>query len=230
MPSNYAIIVAGGSGTRMGNGTPKQFLPLAGMPVLMHTIKKFHESNTQPRIVVALPANQHKTWELLCSAAGFEIPHATCNGGDTRFQSVKNSLAWIKEQPGQASVIAVHDAARPLISSALIDKLFLAAKIHSAVVPAVQSIDSVRLEDDQSGENHAFPRNNVWLVQTPQAFDAKTLIQAYHVEEDGSFTDDASVVEAMKIPIKIIDGEYNNLKITFPADIDTAEFILAKGH
>lgn len=228
MPANYAIIVAGGNGTRMGDGTPKQFMPLAGVPVLMHTLRKFHLCRTQPAILVALPASQQAAWRALCDELGFDVPHNTCDGGATRFQSVKNSLQWIQEHEGNVQTIAVHDAARPLVSPALIDAMFAAAASHGAAVPAVRSVDSVRLQDSQTGANRALARTDVFLVQTPQAFQATTLIGAYDTEEHPLFTDDASVVEAKKIPIKIIDGEYNNIKITFPADLETAEFILSR--
>ncbi len=229
MSSNYAIIVAGGNGTRMRDGTPKQFMRLAGKPLLMHTIQKFSFCKTNPTILVALPASQQSVWKTLCESVGFDIPHYTCDGGASRFQSVKNSLNWIIERQGNIGVIAVHDAARPLVSPTLIDSAFEAASAYGAVVPAVPSVDSVRLVDRQSDTNKAFPRTDVYLVQTPQVFRASVLIDAYDVDEDPSFTDDASVVESKKIPIKIIDGEYDNLKITFPADMETAEFIMSKG-
>ncbi len=228
MPSNYAIIVAGGNGTRVGNGTPKQFMLLAGAPLLMHTIRKFHQCRTRPAILVALPASQQANWRDLCASWSFDVPHTTCDGGATRFQSVKNSLKWIEEHDPDVEHIAVHDAARPLVSPQLIDAMFEAATHHGAAVPAVRSIDSVRLVDSQTGTNRAFPRTDVYLVQTPQAFRAATIIDAYASAEQPWFTDDASVVEAKKIPIKIIDGEYNNIKVTFPADLETAEFILSK--
>lgn len=228
MPANYAIIVAGGSGTRMGNGTPKQFMLLAGAPLLMHTIRKFHLCRTRPAILVALPASQQAAWQELCASLGFDVPHTTCDGGATRFQSVKNSLEWIAQHEPDVENIAVHDAARPLVSPALIDAMFDAAAAHGAAVPAVRAVDSVRLLDSQTGSNRAVPRADVYLVQTPQAFRASTILDAYASEEQPEFTDDASVVEAKKIPIKIIDGEYNNIKITFPADLESAELILSK--
>ncbi len=229
MPANYAIIVAGGTGSRMDNGTPKQFLPLAGTPLLMHTIRKFHESRTRPAILVVLPAHHQSTWRALCERTGFDIPHATCDGGASRFQSVRKGLEWIKEQEEELNCIAVHDAARPLVSPALIDAMFDAIYEHEAAVPAVRCVDSVRLWDSDTATNRAVPRDQVFLVQTPQAFRAQTLLEAYDTDEQVGFTDDASVVEAKKIPIKIVDGEYDNFKITFPNDFEIAESILSKG-
>lgn len=229
MPANYAIIVAGGNGTRMVDGTPKQFMSLAGLPMLMHTIRKFHRSRTQPAILVVLPAHHQATWRGLCERTGFDIPHATCDGGASRFQSVKNGLRWIKARENNLNSIAVHDAARPLVSPALIDAVFDATAENEAAVPAVRCVDSVRLLDSRTGTSRAIPRDEVFLVQTPQAFRAQTLLDAYDTHEQASFTDDASVVEAKKIPIKIIDGEYDNFKITFPKDLQIAESILSKG-
>jgi 2-C-methyl-D-erythritol 4-phosphate cytidylyltransferase len=220
--NNYAIIVAGGSGSRMGSALPKQFLPLNGLPVLMHTLLAFYNSRSKPQLILVLPSTYHSYWAELCATHNFIIPHQLVSGGDTRFHSVKNGLDLIDDKD---AVIAVQDAVRPLTSRDIIDGAYQqAATIGNAVV-AVKSRDSIRqLKGDIST---ALTRDEIYLVQTPQTFQAAQLKKAYQQPFDPKFTDDASVVEETGINIHLIDGSYQNIKITFPEDIAIAELLLA---
>lgn len=220
-PKYYAIIVAGGSGTRMGSTVPKQFLSLNGLPVLMHTLMAFYNSAAKPDIILALPAGFHDFWQQLCSTHNFNIPHTLVSGGETRFHSVKAAFETIEDKE---SVIAVHDAVRPLILSTLIDAAYQQAIKKGNAVTAVKSRDSVRqLKNDLSV---SLPREDIYLVQTPQTFQYAQLKQAYMQPFDKNFTDDASVVEKTGLTIHLIEGDHQNLKITFPEDIAIAELIL----
>ncbi|WP_029285294.1 2-C-methyl-D-erythritol 4-phosphate cytidylyltransferase [Pedobacter sp. R20-19] len=218
----YAIIVAGGSGNRMQTETPKQFLLLKNLPVLMHTIKAFAQSDTQPKILLVLNIDQQGYWRRLCEEFNFRIPHKIINGGTERFYSVKNAIDSINEE----SFVAIHDAVRPLVSKELIDNCFKRAEAIGNVIAAVQSSDSVRMLRGE--ESVALKRDEIYLVQTPQTFSLSTLKKAYLQEFNSHFTDDASVVEAMKENINIIEGERNNIKITYPIDLELAELLLKK--
>jgi 2-C-methyl-D-erythritol 4-phosphate cytidylyltransferase len=219
--NNYAIIVAGGSGSRMQSAVPKQFLLLSGKPVLMYTIEAFYGCVSAPAIIVVLPAAYHHYWQELCKEHDFRVPHHLVNGGDTRFQSVKNGLALIQDIN---TVIAVHDAVRPLVSTKVIDESFNYAAKHGNVIAAVKSRDSIRQVQNQ--RSTALLRDEIYLVQTPQTFQSAILRQAYEQNYQAGFTDDASVVESLGIDINIIEGDYTNFKITFPEDIAIAEMLI----
>lgn len=216
----YALIVAGGTGSRMNSDIPKQFLPLLSKPVLMHTIQAFYQSDLKPEIIVALNRNYFNYWEELCDTHQFSIPHQLVEGGDERFHSVKNGIESLAEN----SIVAVHDALRPLISNELITRAFLEAQEKGTAVAAVTSRDSIR---QQQGEKTvALERKTIFIVQTPQVFSYETLKNAYGQAYDSSFTDDASVVEKTGVIINLIPGEFSNLKITYPEDLKIAELLL----
>ncbi|MGE8381782.1 MAG: IspD/TarI family cytidylyltransferase, partial [Sphingobacterium sp.] len=147
-------------------------------------------------------------------------------GGKTRFESVKNGIEYIQEnfEVGAADYIAVHDGARPIVSNSLIARAFQGAYKYQAIVLAQKSVESVRLGNNTL--NNATDRNQVWLVQTPQVFQAELLIEAYRQKEDHLFTDDASVVEKMGNRISIVEGDSKNIKITYPQDLQIAQFYL----
>jgi 2-C-methyl-D-erythritol 4-phosphate cytidylyltransferase len=217
----YAIIVAGGSGTRMQTAVPKQFLLLNGLPVLMHTINAFYRSPVSPQIIVVLPADAHDYWRGLCIAHDFFVPHQLISGGKTRFYSVQNGLSLIED--GDA-VVAIHDAVRPLVSNDIIEQSYLHAAEHGNAIVAVKSRDSVRQANDNGSV--CLLRDEIFLVQTPQAFQYQQLKKAYQQPYQELFTDDASVVEKAGFSISLVDGSYTNIKITFPEDIAIAEFLL----
>lgn len=217
---HYAIIVAGGSGNRMQTETPKQFLLLKNLPVLMHTIKAFAQSESQPKILLVLNTEQQGYWRRLCDEFNFRIPHEIIHGGTERFHSVKNAVYSIEEE----SFVAIHDAVRPLVSKTLIDSCYKEAAQQGNVIAAVQSSDSVRLLKNE--KTSALKRDEIYLVQTPQTFSLKVLKEAYNQEFDSHFTDDASVVESIGYNINIIEGERSNIKITYPIDLELAELLL----
>ncbi len=216
----YAVIVAGGEGTRMGGDVPKQFMLLHGKPVLYYTLKTFLESYEDLHIILVLPEAH--------IAAGQEIIDAffdykrlkICSGGSSRFLSVKNGLHLIEEE----SIIFVHDAVRCLVSEELVHSCYDTALETGTAIPVVACMDSVRLMKD--GLNEFFPRQDVKLVQTPQVFHSKILIPAYNIEFKEKYTDEASVVDAFGMKLSLVEGETNNIKITEPKDLLIATHIL----
>ena len=213
-----AIIVAGGRGLRAGGELPKQFRLIGERPLLMHAIDAFHRYNPAISIVVVLPESLEMQWKERCKAYHFTIPHGTTTGGDTRFHSVRNGLKLIS--PG--GLVAVHDAARPLVTPALIGRCFTAcAAQRCGVIPVLRVTDSVRLLTD--GGSRLFDREQLRVVQTPQVFPVAELMEAYDTVFDPSFTDDASVAEKHGLPIRLVEGEENNIKITTPFDFLIAE-------
>ena len=222
-----AIIVAGGSGTRFGAQLPKQFLDLAGQPVLIRAIAAFDQAlaGMDHEIVVTLPTEHAAVWRELCARHGFAVAHRVVNGGATRWHSVKNALDTL---PAAAlgDVIAVHDGVRPLASIGLIRRAVDTARAKGCAIPVVPLNDSVRQLGADTGASRALDRSLLRAVQTPQAFAARLLMEAYHAEYQPSFTDDASVVESIGHTVTLIDGETDNLKITRPVDLALAEYII----
>jgi 2-C-methyl-D-erythritol 4-phosphate cytidylyltransferase len=214
------IIVAGGTGTRMGTEVPKQFLPLAGKPILMHTIEAFYNYDAGMEIIVVLAADQKKRWNTLCKDANFRIPHHVVEGGDTRFQSVKNGLAV-----ATGELIAVHDAVRPFVAKSVIVNCFEHAVMHSAVIPVIDVVESIRKVNN--GNSQTVDRSEYKLVQTPQVFHANVLKYAYMQQYVPTFTDDASVVESFGISIFLVPGNRENVKITTSFDMKIGEALLA---
>lgn len=219
----YAIIVAGGKGERMGATTPKQFLELAGKPILMHTIEKFRTTFQDIKIILALPENQFDFWEELCYKYGFtNIPHEIVPGGKTRFHSVKNALELVTEK----GIVAVHDGVRPLVSKETIINCFSEAEKHGNAIPVIDVVESLRHVSKQEGINKAVARSCYKIVQTPQCFTSESIKKAYQQEYNDHFTDDASVVEQLGQTIHLVDGNKENIKITSPADLKVAEAFL----
>lgn len=219
---NSVIIVAGGKGLRMKSDLPKQFLSVGGKPVLMRTIEAFYNFDKSMRIIVALSSSYREYWSKLCKGYAFSIYHEVVDGGETRFQSVKNGLELVGE-----GCVAVHDAVRPFVSESLLKTCFEAAEKHQAVVPVIDVTDSLR---EIVGENDSkiVDRSKYRMVQTPQVFESALLKQAYKADFFEYFTDDASVVEALGHSIHLVDGERTNIKITTPFDFDLGKVILSE--
>lgn len=216
----YVLIVAGGKGMRMGSELPKQFLPIGGKPVLMHTIEAFYACRQEMRIIVVLPVSQQSYWTELCRKHCFSIPHVVADGGETRFHSVKNGLSFV-DTPG---LVGVHDGVRPFVSQEVIERCYALAAGKQAVIPVVDVIDTIRhVEGDKSATMN---RDEYKLVQTPQVFDADLLKRAYEQPYTPRFTDDASVVEALGIPVVLTSGNRENIKITTPFDLKIAAALL----
>jgi 2-C-methyl-D-erythritol 4-phosphate cytidylyltransferase len=219
----FAILVAGGSGTRMGADRPKQFLLLRGEPVLLHTLRRFAEPALGVTdIVVVLPADQLDTWQGLCAQFSVDIPHRLVAGGATRWASVKAGLAALK--PHAEGLVAVHDGVRPLVSRQVVERTYAAAATHAAAAAAVMPKDSVRLVSPHGSA--AQNRSRLRLMQTPQTFEIDLLRRAYAMPELASFTDDATVVDDL-CRVQLVEGDYRNLKITTPEDLVVAEALLA---
>ncbi len=218
----YAIIVAGGSGSRMQSAVPKQFMAIGGEPVLMHTIRCFARFDEAVQLVVVLPQEQVSVWQALCTQHGFRVAHSIVVGGNSRFQSVKNGLAALSA--AQDGVVAVHDGVRPLVSSPILADAFKTAHAQGSAVVAVPLKDSIRCVEGVVSKS--VDRTAYRLVQTPQCFRLAVLRNAYEQPESTFFTDDASVVEAIGHEITLVAGSYRNLKITTPEDLILAETLL----
>ncbi|RZJ63678.1 MAG: 2-C-methyl-D-erythritol 4-phosphate cytidylyltransferase [Flavobacterium sp.] len=217
----YAIIVAGGAGKRMNSAIPKQFLDIAGKPILMHTIEKFSRSTYNPKIILVLSAADISIWEQKVAQYSFDIPHQIVSGGKERFFSVKSGLDTIREQN---SIIAIHDAVRPLVSLSTIDSCYSNAIENGNAIAAIVSKDSIRIKNID--HNQAISRDLVYLVQTPQTFSFGQLSDAYKQEFSKDFTDDASVVEKSGYDIFLEDGDQFNMKITYEEDLIIAEALI----
>lgn len=222
MAKRGVIIVAGGSGRRMGSALPKQFMMLGGMPVLARTINTFSEALPSADLVVVLPEEHIALWRNLASRFDIAV-HRCVAGGKERFHSVLRGLEALNDD---VEYVAVHDGVRALVSKKLIVRAALAVEEHDAVIPVVDVVDSYRRITEQGSET--FPRSELRIVQTPQMFSAELLRRAYKQEYNPSFTDDASVVEAIGSTITLIDGERSNLKLTTPDDMSWAEWLLSR--
>jgi 2-C-methyl-D-erythritol 4-phosphate cytidylyltransferase len=213
------IIVAGGKGYRAGGEIPKQFLKVGGKPMLMHTIQAFHDYDYRVRIIVVLPDGYQTFWEQLCNEYKFTVSHKLVEGGETRFHSVKNGLKEVSDE----ETVCIHDAARPFVTADLIGRCFdISFNNSCGVIPVVDEVNSVRRLTEKGST--AVDRQELKLVQTPQAFPAFLLKAAYNREYETAFTDDASVAEKNGIKIKLVEGENTNIKITTAFDLELAEF------
>jgi 2-C-methyl-D-erythritol 4-phosphate cytidylyltransferase len=232
MHSEYALIVAGGKGTRIKSSQPKQFLDLNGKPVLLHTLEAFYRYAENIRMVLVLPEDDFDRWRDICTRFHFTKPLTLKKGGGTRFQSVKNGLEAV-EGPG---LVAIHDGVRPLVSTNIIGASFRLAAMHQSAVAAVGLKESIRMIDQacqaegisarRQDTTKAVDRSRFRLIQTPQTFDIDLIKQAYQIKEDPSLTDDASVVEKSGHVISLFEGSYDNIKITTAEDFIIAEALL----
>ena len=217
----FVIIVAGGSGVRMGASVPKQFLLLNGRPLLMHTLESFFRAIEEIRILLVLPAAQIPYWEELCIQFEFTLPHLITEGGESRGESVKNGLGMINAESG---LVAVHDGVRPLAGTKLIRRVFSQAEEKGSAIPCIPVSDSLRKVNGEG--SIPISRTDMVAVQTPQCFRLDILRKAYNQQNFMSFTDDAQLVEAMGERVYLTEGNSENLKITTPADLLIAEALL----
>lgn len=216
---DYVIIVAGGKGLRMGSDIPKQFLPIAGKPVLMRTLERFRAYSSTLQIVLVLPEAQQDYWKQLCKQYDFKVDYQLANGGQTRFHSVQNGLALVPDDA--EGVVGVHDGVRPFPSIDVIRNCYETARTKKAVIPVIPVVETVR--QLKSEGSITVPRDQYRLVQTPQTFDIQLLKAANRQPYNDGFTDDASVVESYGHAITLVEGNRENIKITTPYDIIVAE-------
>ena len=221
---NHTIIVAGGKGLRMGGDIPKQFIPVNGMPVLMHTIRRFRKYDPQMHIVLVLPKDHQDYWRQPFSEYRFTDRHDIADGGSTRFHSSQNGIMALAEAP-DTDIVAIHDGVRPLVSVETIGRCFTAAAESGAAIPVLPVIDTLRYvgHADENGVNteqgHNVLRSDYRVVQTPQTFRLALLRRAFTQPFSERFTDDASVVEALGEKVTMVDGNRENIKITTPYDL-----------
>ena len=218
----YAVIVAGGSGQRMGSATPKQFLLLQQKSLLWYTIHSFLTAYDDLHIILVLPKNNSEEGKKLIKDLDAEAKIAITEGGDTRFHSVQNGLQLITEP----SVVFVHDGVRCLVTKELIQRCYEQAMAKGSAIPAVVATDSIRMMEDE--DHHVINRKNIRIIQTPQTFQSQILLPAFQQPYDESFTDEATVVEASGQPVFLIEGDNTNIKITRPLDLVMAEKILSE--
>ena len=222
--SDGLILVAGGSGTRMGTEIPKQFLMLGAKPVLLHTLEKFYSADPDLEIVIVLPATEQERWNIICKEYQVNIPHAIADGGNSRSSSVANGLQTCKAQ----GVIAVHDAVRPLLSVDLIRNCFEEARKNGTAIPCVPLKDSIRKVEGVANRN--VDREQFKLIQTPQCFKSDILRKAYAAWDGNSKSDDAGLVEMIGQSIHLCQGEADNIKITDSSDLLFAESLISQSN
>lgn len=227
-----AIIVAAGSGSRMQSELPKQFLPLAGKPVILHTLEAFINAFTggDIKIILVLPPDQLDYGNKLLQDQSYREQVRLTAGGSSRFESVGNGLALIDGPEATESIVFVHDGVRCLVSPALIRRCYDGAAQHGSAIPACPATDSMRIvsDPDSLSDSKAIDRASVRIIQTPQTFKSAVLKQAFNQPYQPGFTDEASVLEAIGTPVFLVEGDPENLKITRPIDLIIAEAILKK--
>ena len=238
---DYIIIVAGGKGLRMGGDIPKQFIPIAGKPVLMRTIERFREYSPDLQIILVLPKAQQDYWHQLCEEYHFPYPqpagsnlpplrgtegvsYQIADGGETRFHSVQNGLRLIPDD--EQGIVGVPDGVRPFVSVEVIKRCYETARKAKAVIPVVPVVETLRHLSGDKGYNVL--RSDYRLVQTPQTFDIQLLKAANQQPYTEQFTDDASVVESFGQTVTMVEGNRVNIKLTTPFDLRIAEVLVKK--
>ena len=218
----FVIIVAGGSGRRMGSKIPKQFLELCGKPILVHTIQVFYDFDPECELILVLPEAQQEYWKELCLKHSFTLPHRIVSGGENRFNSVQNGLKLIDEE----GIVFIHDGVRPLVSRQTIEKCYRLAQKNGNAIPVLPMNESLRKSEGK--DSISVDRTLYFSVQTPQTFQINLIQIAYQQSFDTSFTDDASVAEKAGFPVFMVEGNRENIKITNPTDLIVAEAFLQK--
>jgi 2-C-methyl-D-erythritol 4-phosphate cytidylyltransferase len=213
------IIVAGGQGMRFQSEKPKQFLYLRDRPITMHTIDRFYEYDRSMQIILGIPEEFFTYWESICEQFHFDVPITLTPGGRTRYHTVKNALPEVSK----GNLVGIHDAVRPLVYRQTIDRCYAEAEISGAAIPCIGIHSTIR-EITEEGSRW-LDREKLRAVQTPQVFQYDLLIKAYQQEYSASFTDDASVVESTGHPVRLVDGNPENIKITTQEDLVFAEAV-----
>lgn len=217
----YVIITAGGSGKRMKTEFPKQFIPVAGKPLLLHTMEVFRSYNPRMQIILVLPEEHIALWKDLCIEFDIQIEHQIVRGGEHRFHSVQNGISHVPPH----CLVLIHDGVRPLVHHDTLDRVIGTALEKGNAVPCVTPAQSVRQIDGQ-GLSRPVNRDNLRMIQTPQAFFSDLIKQAYNQEFSPEFTDDATVLESIGETIHLVQGNYSNIKVTHPGDLKIVEAML----
>lgn len=217
----YAVIVAGGTGNRMGGNIAKQFIELGGKPVILHAVEAFLSLSFPVEIILVLPSSYREYWKDLCAERHLTFSHILVSGGITRFHSVKNALKYVTKD----AVVAIHDGVRPFISKDFLESLYKMAEEKDAVVPVVKGVDSMRMLIGE-GKSELVDRDKYVMVQTPQVFKSDLILEAYKQAYTPLFTDDATVVENIGKSVFLTEGKVYNIKITKPEDLILAQAIL----
>jgi 2-C-methyl-D-erythritol 4-phosphate cytidylyltransferase len=218
----YALIVAGGKGTRIKSAIPKQFIELCGKPVILHTLEVFYRYSADITIVLVLPQDDFPLWLEICKKFDFTKPVILQSGGATRFESVRKGLEKLQGE----GLVAIHDGVRPLVSKELIAASFRLAAVHGCAVASVRLKESIRETNQDS--TRSVDRSKYRLIQTPQTFDLQLIRNAYQIKDDPGLTDDASVAERAGHSISLFEGSFENIKITTPEDLVIAEALMRR--
>lgn len=218
--AKFVLMMAGGSGSRMNSAIPKQFAELCGKPVIMHSFQVFYDFDPQINFILILPEQQIETWKKLCEKYSFQIPHQITSGGETRFFSVKNGLKKIIGD----GVVFIHDSVRPLVSANTIENCLSTTLDRGNAIPVITVSESIRKTDKKGSK--AVDRSKYKLVQTPQTFWVNEIKKAYNQPYSEQFTDDASVLENTGEKIHLVQGNFENIKITYSHDIAIAEALM----
>jgi len=215
----YVVIMAGGSGSRMGSQTPKQFLMLGGRTILQMTLEKFKEACPEAHFVTVLPQDHRQRWKDICRDSSLDFPQILVSGGVTRFHSVRNALQKVPD----GAIVVIHDGVRPFVSVKLIRGMIGQMKHCRALIPVLPVVDTLRCKDSTLA---APDRSSLLAVQTPQMFYSEDLKRAYGQAYRTIFTDDASVAQEAGMEICYYDGERRNIKITTPEDLHLGEALM----
>ncbi len=230
-----AVVLAAGKGTRMQSDVPKQYLLLGGRPVIYYALKAFQDSFVDELILVVEPGEEDKCRRQIVERYGFTKVKAVTAGGTERYDSVMNGLKQVSEG---CAYVFIHDGARPFLNQDILKRALETVRIHKACVAAMPVKDTIKIADEQDFAVSTPPRDRVWQMQTPQVFETALIKEAYaRLEEQAErladsgirITDDAMVVETlMSHPVKLFRASYENMKITTPEDLITAEGFLRK--
>jgi len=220
--NRYAVIVAAGSGMRMGAPIPKQFLEVGGRPILMHTLNRFMAFDASIRLVVVLHPDYIEFWRSLCEKHDYSVPHSIVSGGSERFFSVQKAIQSLVDT--EEAIVGIHDAVRPMVSVATLERCYATAQETGSAVPCVSVNDSMRIVDADG--NRSINRSSLRIIQTPQCFRLNLLRRAFTQEYNTAFTDDASVVEALGESIELVEGNRENIKVTTPEDMHWLNLLL----
>ncbi|MEO5376293.1 MAG: 2-C-methyl-D-erythritol 4-phosphate cytidylyltransferase [Magnetococcus sp. DMHC-6] len=219
------LVVAAGQGLRFGSRLPKQYTPLLGQPLLLHTLTRLHQHPLIPTIIPVIPANGLNMWEELMTPHLHHLPKIAppVLGGKERQESVRLGLELLKGHHWEW--VGIHDGVRPLLTQATLDRLFAARMLGMALIAAIPAQDTIKRVDPNRVIQETLDRNTLWLAQTPQLFHFETLYQAHH-QTGPLATDDAALMERMGIPVLVIQGDQRTIKVTQPADFSLVQALL----